>query len=84
MSTEVLCVLAGVCPWDYIAREYETIFKKTMEIQKDRDVNSEDKNEIINDMKEKTKENTAQLWQQEWENCIKGRWTFKIIPKAED
>lgn len=86
VSTEVLCVITGKIPWDYIAKEAEKVFKKLKEIK---EKSNKQTNEEVptKEEKQKVKENerreTMIKWQLEWTSQTKGRWTYRVIPNIE-
>nr|XP_034194957.1 uncharacterized protein LOC117611140 [Osmia lignaria] len=82
VSTEVLCVLTGFPPWDYLVRERARLFDRySKEI-----IGPEEQNrkEIIKNIKTEEHERTMREWQEEWEVCTKGRWVYDIIPNVRE
>lgn len=73
-STDALCVLAGLPPWDLLIDERARIYKRIclQDMQTKRDIKREERR------------TTMTLWQSQWDTCNSGRQTYKFIKNIKE
>lgn len=72
ISDEAAFVIAGMVPIDILANEMQRIYSRRGSSHQEA---SERKR-----IKEEEKANSIAAWQARWDNTVKGRWTYKLIP----